>query len=302
MLRKILCAALLLIVTACSPSLTPTPLPTAVPNQLSNQGSLAGLQVLLVQSVITVGQNRFAIGLMNNNDFLKNAAITLTFYDLTSKAGQSGQAYGTMPARYLEGPDGLAGIYAADITFPSAGSWGVAVTGKTADGRAIDQKVGFDVVQTSTELAVGQKPASLKTPTAADVNQDLKKLTSARTPEPGFYQLSLDQALTAGKAVVVQVSTPAFCSSRLCGPVYEVLRSVYPIYKDKLNFVQIEVYTDLPNPNLRNPQYAPIMGAWGLRSEPWTYLIDKNGVVYWRAEGLVTVDELKDKIDMLLKS
>ncbi len=127
-------------------------------------------------------------------------------------------------------------------------------------------------------------------------------MTSASKPNPDFYRLSLDQALTSGKPTLVLFSTPAFCSSRLCGPVYDVMNQVYPAYADQVNVVHVEVYKDLPNPNLAKPQIADAMIAWGLSTEPWTYLLDKNGVVVWRAEGLVTGDEVKIAIDALLKA
>ncbi len=292
---------LFFVLSGCG-SAAPTPLPTAMPNQISKQtpgaAPAAGYQVLLVPTTLTVGSNRFVFGILDGDEFVKNAKLTLTFFDLT---GGKQKATDTMPAVYREAPDGIAAVYTAEVTFPAAGSWGVAIEGTTADGKPIDQKIGFDVSTTSTEVAVGQKPPAARSPTLDSVGGDLKRLTSSSKPNPAFYRLSLDQALTSGKPTVVQFSTPSFCSSRLCGPAYDVLNAVYPAYADKLNFVHIEVYKDLPNPNLSKPQYADAMLAWGLSSEPWTYVLDKNGVVVWRAEGLVTVDELKAAIDNLLK-
>jgi hypothetical protein len=188
------------------------------------------------------------------------------------------------------------------MTFNNPGSWGLAVTGTTSDGKPIDQKVGFDVVVASTDLAVGKKAPTVSSPTLDSAGGDLKKVTSAPTPNPAFYKLSLDNALASGKPTVVQFSTPAFCTSRLCGPVYGLMSSVYPDYADHVNFVHVEVYKDLPNPDLNHPKYADAMLAWGLTTEPWTYVIDKNGVVVWRVEGLFGVDELKSAIDGLLKA
>jgi thiol-disulfide isomerase/thioredoxin len=294
-------STLILLMVACNAAPSPTALPTAQPNQVGQQspGGSAGMQVVMVQSVITIGPNRFAIGLLDGDRFVKNAKVTLTFYDLNG--GQQKQV-GTVPATYREAPDGFAAMYTAEMTFPEAGAWGVSVSGMTSDGQPIDQKVGFDVVSGSPELAVGKKAPSARTPTVDSVGGDLKKLSSAPKPNPAFYRLSLDQALTSGKPTLVQFSTPAFCTSRLCGPVYDVIDKVYPSYAEKVNFVHVEVYKDLPNPNLSKPQIADAMTAWGLKTEPWTYLLDKNGVVVWRVEGLVTTDELQAALDVLLKA
>src|SRR4051794_18929218 len=121
-------------------------------------------------------------------------------------------------------------MYTAQVSFPSAGAWGLALVGTTADGKALDLKVGFNVVAKSSELQVGRKAPLAKSPTLASVGGDSKKLTSAPNPNSAFYQLSLDQALNNGKPTLVLVSTPAFCTSRLYGPDYEVVSQIYPAY------------------------------------------------------------------------
>ncbi len=298
-MSKTILIVLALILAACNAAPTPTPLPTALSNQLSKQvpgTAPAGTQVLLVQSVTAVGLNRFAIGLQRGDSFVKGATLSMSFYDLT---GQKEKLVRTVPAVYREGPDGQVGIYTAMMNFPTAGSWGLAVKGTDKDGNPIDQQVGFDVVASSPELAVGKQAPSVKTPTMTSTGGDIKKLTSSTTPNPLFYQLSLDDAIKNGQPTVVQFSTPAFCTSRLCGPVYDVMSQVTTAYSRQLNFVQVEVYKDLPNPNLNNPQWADAFLAFVLQNEPWTYVLDKNGVVTWRAEGLIATDELKKEQSMM---
>jgi hypothetical protein len=177
----------------------------------------------------------------------------------------------------------------------------VSIIGTTADGKPIDQKVGFVVLAKSTELQVGSKAPLVKSPTLTSVGGDLRKLTSAPKPNEAFYRLSVDEAISSGKLTLVLFSTPGFCTSRLCGPDYEVIDQLYPTFADRVNFVHVEVYKDLPNPNLSKPQYADALLGWGLRTEPWTYIV-KHGTVVWRAEGLITVDELKPVLDDLLAS
>ena len=286
-------SALIVILAACNAAPAAPPTSTPAPG-----GSAAGLQVLMVQSVLTVGPNRFAFVLLNGDVFVKNAKLTLTFYDL----GKGEKPVGTLPGVYREAPDGLVGMYTAEMTFAEAGSWGVAVAGTASDGKVIDQKVAFEVVASSPELAVGKKAPAAKSPTLDSVGGDYKKLTSAPKPNPAFYRFSVDQALASGKPTLVQFSTPAFCNSRLCGPAYDVIDKMYPAYADKVNFVHVEVYKDLPNPDLSKPQIADAMTAWGLKTDPWTYLLDKDGVVVWRVEGLVTTDEVQAALDKLLKA
>ena len=49
-------------------------------------------------------------------------------------------------------------------------------------------------------------------------------------------------------------------------------------------------------------QLAPAMTAFGLSTEPWLFLLDRNGVVVYRVEGLFTVDEIDHYIPDVLDS
>jgi hypothetical protein len=134
----------------------------------------------------------------------------------------------------------------------------------------------------------------------ADVSNDLTKLTSAAKPNPAFYKTSLAQALTNGKPTVFLLATPAFCQTRFCGPAYDVVSALQQIQPDAFNWIQVEVYTDLPHPDLGHPQYAPAMRAFGVNTEPWIFLIDKSGTIVYRVEGFVTQAEIDQKLKMLV--
>ena len=71
---------------------------------------------------------------------------------------------------------------------------------------------------------------------------------------------------------------------------------------DQINFVHVEIYTGLPDPSANNWEVAPAMTAFGLSTEPWLFLIDRNGVVVYRVEGLFTVDEVEHYLPALLDS
>jgi hypothetical protein len=105
-----------------------------------------------------------------------------------------------------------------------------------------------------------------------------------------------------GKPTVLLFATPAFCQTRFCGPAYEMTSELQQRYGDQINFVHVEIYTGLPNPAANNWEVAPAMTAFGLSTEPWLFLIDRNGVVFYRVEGLFTTDEIEQYIPALLDS
>ena len=45
---------------------------------------------------------------------------------------------------------------------------------------------------------------------------------------------------------------------------------------------------------------TPVMAEWGLPSEPWTFVVDGEGIVRAKYEGFVGADELRDAIDETL--
>lgn len=54
----------------------------------------------------------------------------------------------------------------------------------------------------------------------------------------------------------------------------------------------MEVYTGLPDPSQNNWQLSPVMDAFGLTTEPWVYVMDAEGRVMCRAEGVFSLAEI----------
>ncbi|HET7445352.1 MAG TPA: hypothetical protein VFJ57_11895 [Solirubrobacterales bacterium] len=141
---------------------------------------------------------------------------------------------------------------------------------------------------------VGEKAPVIHTPTAADVGGDLAKIDT-RVPPDQMH--AADFADVAGKEPVVLVfATPALCQSRVCGPVVDIAQQVADEYKGEADFIHMEVY----NENDAGKGIRPQLRAFGLETEPWTFLIDANGVVRDRIEGAYGVSELEQALNKIL--
>jgi len=256
------------------------------------------MHVYLVASELVVGENRFAVGLQTpDNAIIDEADVTFTYYDLSDPATPALESNAT--AQPLASLDGLTVIYAHQRTFDRAGHWGVQIDATQPDGTVLSRNIAFDVLEDSPSLAIGETAPSIDSPTSADVDGDLTRITSASEPNPAFYDVSIADALANEKPTVVLFATPAFCQTRFCGPDYEIVSSVQQRYGDQLNFVHVEVYSGLPNPEANGFQFAQPMHDFGLTTEPWLYVIDADGTVTWRVEGLFTVDEVIESIAMV---
>lgn len=259
------------------------------------------LQVVIVPSELIVGPNRFAVGLIDaKGQMVKDAAVHLHYFNLRDPSRPLLES--EADATRLQTPDGFTTIFAHEREFNRAGDWGVEVQVRFPDGTAGLKRVSFQVLAGSPAKKPGDKVPAVDTPTAADVHNDLSKLTSANKPNSAFYRQSLAKAIASGKPTVLLFATPAFCQTRFCGPDYEIVSALQEKYGDALNFIHVEIYTDLPNPDLQNPKYAPAMLAFGLKTEPWVFLIDGKGTIVYRVEGVMTEGEIDRHIKSLIGS
>lgn len=253
------------------------------------------MEVLLVASELVVGPNRFAVGLtLPDNSLVDEADVSFEYFDLSDPAAPVSES--TATATRLSSLDGLTVIYANERSFDRAGAWGVRIEAHRPDGTTLERSISFDVLAESPVLAIGEAVPAIDSPVASDVDGDLTQLTSASTPNPAFYELSIADALANDKPTVILFATPQFCETRFCGPDYEITSGLQQRYGDRFNFIHVEVFEGLPNPAANNWQYAQPLLDFGLQTEPWLYVVDADGVVTWRVEGLFTEGEVLDAL------
>ncbi len=261
----------------------------------------AEMGVALVPSELVVGDNRFAVGLFDaEGQAVQDAIVHFDYYNLTDPDMPVLESHAD--ATRQQTPDGLTTIFTQDRDFERAGAWGVEVQATFANGTSAIKRIGFQVLAESASPIPGEVAPSVDTGVSRDVNNDLSKLTSALTPNPAFYEMSLADALTSGKPTVLLFATPAFCQTRFCGPAYEITSELQQKYGDRVNFIHVEIYAGLPDPAATNWEVAPAMTAFGLSTEPWLFLLDRNGMVVYRVEGLFTVDEVERYLPAMMGS
>jgi hypothetical protein len=257
------------------------------------------MQVILIPSELVVGPNRFAVGLMNSaGQMIHKAAVHFHYFDLSKPDVPILEL--EADATLVQTPDGLTTIFAHDREFADAGDWGVEVQAHFSDGTVALERIGFQVLADSPTAVPGDKAPVVDTLTISEVSNDLSQLTSALEPNPAFYELSLAEAVTNNKPTLLLFATPAFCQTRFCGPAYEVASKLQQRYGEVVDFVHVEVFTGLPNPAANNWQVAPAMGAFGLSTEPWVFVIDNEGTIVYRLEGLFTETEIELQFRALL--
>lgn len=235
------------------------------------------------------GEIRLLIGVLDSEGVPssdENLSATLELYD-----PQTGELATSTPAEFLWTIPDVRGLYVARVEVDRPGVWGVALA---VEGMRTPDPVGVDVVGTAILPVVGDTAPASVTPTAAEF--DLKEISSDPTPNPRFYERSLSEALGDGSVVVAVFSTPAFCTTAACGPTLDVVDEVAGRFDD-VDFVHIEVYTNLDAASFDELELAPAVSEWGLPSEPWVFVIDGDGVVSAAFEGALGTQELAEAIE-----
>ncbi len=150
------------------------------------------------------------------------------------------------------------------------------------------QAVGNVVVKAKPAApAVGDDAPASKTPTLT--NSTLEQLTTSKVPDPELYRSSVADALAAKAPFVVAFATPAYCQSRTCGPIVDVVSSVRQKHAASgIRFSHVEIYED-NDPAKGENRWVK---EWNLPSEPWIFLVGPDGKVRERFEGTASVREL----------
>ena len=184
-------------------------------------------------------------------------------------------------------------IYVARIDTPRPGTyWYLA---RPAGGRKIGALGNVVVKRRSAAPAVGDRAIPSDTPTLASTGGDLQALTTARRPDRGLYTSSVAQALAAHDPFVLTFATPQFCQSRTCGPVVDVVSAVRKRQPagSPIRFIHVEIYKGNDPANGVNRWVR----QWRLPTEPFTFVVDREGVIRTKLEGAFSVGELQHAVD-----
>ncbi|HSP28094.1 MAG TPA: hypothetical protein VLN74_06050 [Ilumatobacteraceae bacterium] len=114
-----------------------------------------------------------------------------------------------------------------------------------------------------------------------------------RQPEPcPFHDVTLTEALGAGKPVAYLIGTPAFCQTGTCAPALESMIAVQDRFGETFTWVHAEVYTD-------NTATTPAdaVGAANLTFEPSLFLIGVAGTVLERVDAVWDETELVEVLE-----
>jgi hypothetical protein len=301
-MRSVLLLLAALLVAGCASSSA-----TTAPSSLV-VGSSGGQSVLpaIFSSETVVGQDRILIGLLDATGTTPigtpDYKVSVGFIDLDKD--KTTFVIGPAPASFVWAIPNQRAVWYSDATFDAAGNWAAVVTVTPPGKPAESSELSLPVTATGQAIRVGARAPATPTPTSATAGGVLASITTDPSPDPRFYQISEDQALAQHRPFVLVFATPAFCTSRVCGPTLDVVKTVAAT-EPAMTFIQVEPYLmHYANGSLQpildasnNLQANPATTAWGIQTEPWVYVVDATGTVTASYEAVVVPAELTAAID-----
>ncbi len=189
-----------------------------------------------------------------------------------------------VPGRSDPAFGGVTRIYVAHLRIPRAGRYWLVAQPVGAKLQALG---ALDVSARSRSVAVGDRAPRSDTPTLATA--PTARITTSSPPDLPLLRHSIADSLAAHAPFVVTFATPKFCTSRTCGPVVDVVEAARKQFAASgIRFLHVEVFQD----NDPGRGYNRWMRQWGLASEPWVFLVGRDGRVKAKFEGSVSEAEL----------
>jgi hypothetical protein len=197
------------------------------------------------------------------------------------------------------------GVYEAeDVVFDQAGIWRATVTAEI-DGIGRQLTVSFPVAEESAIPAPGD-PALRTENLTIDSNVrkgaiDSRADGGGEIPDPGLHRWTVADAIDEGRPALVLIGTPAYCTSRLCGPEVDELQRLADTYPDRAVYIHIEVWKKYRPPEVQviNEGAAEWLFRDDNMTEPWLYLIGADGIIVDRWGSLFDSEEVAAAIEAL---
>jgi hypothetical protein len=184
-------------------------------------------------------------------------------------------------------PDAAKSVYVADVPFSKASRQAVVGIARL-DGRLLVTDAHAIGVRKGGPPWPGQRAIKVHTQTLAEAGGDAAAIDTRRPAATDLLRDDLADVL-GKRPVVITFATPQLCQSRVCGPVVDIVEQVKATAPKAVAFIHQEIYND----NEIDKGLRPAVVAWRLRSEPWTFVIDRTGRISARFEGAFSAGELQ---------
>jgi hypothetical protein len=212
----------------------------------------------------------------------------------------AGAATSSDPASIGAYSDGV-GVYAATYNFPTAGFWTAQL--RQSNGGKVLAETAVEVKAKNAIPDVGDPAPATQNPVAIDgkpLRVPINQIDSRSGPDalaeladPLLHTEVIADLLAARRPFVVAVSTPAYCQSKFCGPITDLVDETAKARastNSDLAFVHLEVFADATSGTVNKWAAEWILNDSEGR-EPWVFLVNRTGKIAARFDNVMTREE-----------
>jgi hypothetical protein len=277
----------------------------------------SGMSVKVASFDLLASQpQRLQVGLVDDHNqlVLSGGTVSLALRPLDRGTGSSTERAIVIAAKFVplagqttRAPDqptfmaSSSGVYRTDpLILTDAGFWQVDVTAATMTGTK-RATASFEVQATSVLPRPGDRAPDTDNPLPGATGVSLAAIDSradeqaTAVPDPELHSITIAGALRARRPLIVVISTPTFCESRLCGPITESVAALARANRTDLAFVHLEVWRDY-NASELNPAAQQWIDPKRTHegNEPWVFVVNRNGIIVDRFDNVASDDDLLD--------
>ena len=267
---------------------------------VNDQAPLNDIFLFVISSDAAIGENRLPFALRRADGGKVDVASTAV--TITYEKRDSGTVITAPEPTFRKWPVG-GGIFTTTVEYDSAGIWDFTANITLPDGTRDTADATTLVKEASATPAIGSAAPEITTKIGA-TPEELALITSNPNPISEMYAVSFDDALKTGDPVVISFSTPAWCTSQTCGPQLTMVDQVRQNHIGEAAFIHVELFD---NPDVMRESGDPLLGVetpavepWNLPSEPWTFIVNGDGLIAAKFEAFTTSEELEEALVQLL--
>ncbi len=295
--------------SAGSPGPSQGPISSApVPTASSASGSARLTPVVVSTSIWAGGSSPVMVNLFRDGSPVSDAAARASFQLVGADGTPVGSAVDAVAVR----PPGVGEVwFVGTLDIPTPGLWSLAVTTDAA-GSSATGTVGIVAQDPGATPRLGGPAPDVRTPTLDDVGGDARAVTTDPAPDLRLSRTSTVDARAAGKPYVLIMDSYRFKVSPVCGKALLMARYLADRWPG-VAFIHLEPFrysvvtdTAVLDGVLSDPPVSPVAAAWGLGTGPWTgttvpwaFVVDGNGIVVAKYQGIVGSADIDVILSML---
>ena len=280
----------------------PTPSASGAPASGAPASTPVGLDVEVVSTSVWSGPAspvilRLAAAGAGIDSLAVRPVVQLTSVD--------GVAVGPAVEAVAVQPPGVPAVsFVAAVAIPSPGPWRLIVT-TDLGGRPAEGTADLTALDPGSTAAIGAPAPTVRTPTLDDVGGVARAVTTDPAPDLRLSERSTTDALQAHQPFVLVADSTKFRVSPACGRAIIMARYLLDRWPG-VAFIHLEPYRyavitatpvlegTLDDPTLTDPAAAWGIGGdpWGPKSMPWTFVVDGQGIVRAKYQGVTGSDDV----------